>query len=75
MSWSLSHLRLESPVWTGLLPKGDQVLGDVHLEDVLPGPPQDGLQQTEGFGKCSHVVPSQVRQQGLILPFLHLVGT
>ena len=37
----LGHLPLKSPAWTGLLPKGDQVLGDVHLEDVLPAPPRE----------------------------------
>ena len=75
MTWSLGHLSLGSPVWTGLLPKGDQVLGDVHLEDVLPSPPWDGLQQPVGGGECSQVLPSQVRQHSLILLLLHLIGT
>ncbi|XDB66692.1 hypothetical protein ABFV05_020308 [Capra hircus] len=54
--WSLSHLPLESLVWTGLLPKGDQVLEDVHLEDGLPGPPRGRLQQPVGVGECSQYV-------------------
>ena len=53
---SLGRLPLESPSWTGLLPKGDQVLGDVHLEDVLPAPPRDGLQQPVGLGEHSQVL-------------------
>ena len=75
MCWSLGHFPLVSPVWTGLLPKWDQVLGDVHLEDVLPASPRDGLQQPAGVGQCSHVLLSQVGKQGLILQLLHLVGT
>ena len=56
----LGHLPLESPSWTGLLPKEDQVLGDVHLEDVLPAPPRDGLQQPVGLGEHSQVLLSKV---------------
>ena len=56
----LGHLPLESPSWTGLLPKGDQVLGDVHLEDVLPTPPRDGLQQPAGLVEHSQVLLSKV---------------
>ena len=56
----LGHLPLESPSWTGLLPKGDQVLGDVHLEDVLPAPPRDGLQQPVGLDEHSQVLLSKV---------------
>lgn len=75
MSRSLGHLPLESPVWSGLLPKGDQVLGDVHLEDVLPASPGDRLQQPAGVGKRSQVLLLQVGQQGLILQLRNLVGT
>ena len=60
MFWSLGHFPLESPVWTGLLPKEDQVLEDVHLEDVLLTLPSDGLQQPVGVGKRSHVLLLQV---------------
>lgn len=54
--WSLSHLPLESLVWTGLMPKGDQVLKDVHLEDGLPGRPRGRLQQPVGVGECSQPI-------------------
>ena len=73
MSWSLCHLPLESPIWKGLLTKGDQVLGDVHLENVLPGPPQDGLEPPAWVGEHSQVLLLQVSQKGLILQLLHLI--
>ena len=60
MCRSLGHLPLKSPAWTDLLPKGDQVLGDVHLEGVLPAPPRDGLQEPVGLGKHSQVLLEKV---------------
>ena len=60
MSWSLHHPPLDSPAWTGLLPKEDQVLEDVYLEDVFPGPPQDGLQQPVGVSEHSQVLLLQI---------------
>ena len=61
MCRSLGDLPLKSPAWTGLLPKGAQVLGDVHLEGVLPAPPRDGLQQRVVLGKHSQVILEKVR--------------
>ena len=53
MCWSLGRFPLESPVWTGLLPKEDQVLRDVHLEGVFPRPLPLGWAATASGGEQS----------------------
>lgn len=58
---------------SGLPPRGDQVLWDVYLEDVLSAFPGDGLQQPPGVRKHSEVLLLQAAQDSLLFQFHDLL--